>query len=215
MCLWGFFSDKINIWLSRLSKADCPLWVGLIQSTLQKVKGNFLLSDYLELEFFFPLLWTGTEIMSLLGSHNYWICSRATPLVLLGSWITGRRSRDLSASKITWTKSLQSIYLYSVYLSDFPGGSDDKESACNAGDPSSIPGSGRSPGEGNDNPLHYFCLENSMNRETWWATVHRVTKSRTWLSDWHTQLSVWPIYSVSLANSNTLTLPFTSTLILH
>lgn len=113
----GFFSEKVNIRLSRLSKADCPLWVGLIQSTLQKVRGNFLLSDYLELEFFFPCLWTGTEIMSLLGSHNYWIYSRATPLVLPGSWITGCRSRDLSASKITWTKSLQSIYLYSIYLS--------------------------------------------------------------------------------------------------
>ena len=42
---------------------------------------------------------------------------------------------------------------------------------------------GRSPGEGNDNPLHYSCLENSMNRGAWWAVVHEVTKSRTWLSD--------------------------------
>ena len=63
--------------------------------------------------------------------------------------------------------------------SDFPGGSDCKESTCNAGDPGSIPGSGRSPGEGNGNPLHYSCLENSMDREgAWWATVHGVTKSQ-------------------------------------
>ena len=65
----------------------------------------------------------------------------------------------------------------------FPGGSDSKESACNAGGPSSIPGSGRSPREGNGNPLQYSCLENSMDRGTWWATAHGVTKSRTQLSD--------------------------------
>ena len=65
----------------------------------------------------------------------------------------------------------------------FPGGSDGKESACNAGDLGSIPGLGRSPGEGNGNPLHYSCLENSMDGWTWQATVHGVTKSRTPLSD--------------------------------
>ena len=60
-----------------------------------------------------------------------------------------------------------------VYLEPhFPGGSDSKESACNAGDPGSIPGSGRSPGKGNGSPLQCSCLENSMNRGAWWATVH-------------------------------------------
>ena len=58
----------------------------------------------------------------------------------------------------------------------FPGGSDDKESACNAEDLGSIPGSGRSPGEGNGNPLQYSCLENPMDRGSSWATVHGVTK---------------------------------------
>ena len=53
----------------------------------------------------------------------------------------------------------------------FPGGSDGKESACSAGYPGSIPGSGRSPGEGNSNPLQGSCLENSMDRGAWWATV--------------------------------------------
>ena len=47
-------------------------------------------------------------------------------------------------------------------------------SACNAGDLGSIPGSGRSPGEGNGNPLWYSCLENPMDGGAWWATVHRV-----------------------------------------
>ena len=64
----------------------------------------------------------------------------------------------------------------------FPAGSAVKESACNAGDQGSIPGSGRSPGEENGNPLWYSCLENPMDRGAWWASVHRVTKSRTRLS---------------------------------
>ena len=58
-----------------------------------------------------------------------------------------------------------------------------KASACNAGDLGSIPGSGRSPGEGNGNPLQYSCLENPMDGGAWWATVHGVTKSQTRLSD--------------------------------
>ena len=62
---------------------------------------------------------------------------------------------------------------------DFPGGSDSKASASNAGDPGSIPGSGRSPGEGNGTPLQYSCLENPMDGGAWWATIHRITKSQT------------------------------------
>ena len=65
----------------------------------------------------------------------------------------------------------------------FPSGSDYKESACNAGDPGSIPESGRSLGEGTGYPLQYFGLENPMDRGTWWAAVHGVTKSRTRLND--------------------------------
>ena len=65
----------------------------------------------------------------------------------------------------------------------FPGGSEVKVSVCNTGDPGLIPGSGRSPGEGNGNPLQDSCLENPMDREVWWATVHGVAKSRTRLSD--------------------------------
>ena len=61
--------------------------------------------------------------------------------------------------------------------------SEGKVSACNAGDLGSIPGSGRSPGEGNGNPLQYSCLENPMDGEAWQATVHGVAKSRTQLSN--------------------------------
>ena len=65
----------------------------------------------------------------------------------------------------------------------FPGGSDGKESACNVGDLGSIPGSGRSPGGGHGYQLQSSCLENSMDRGTWWATVHGVAKSQTQLSN--------------------------------
>ena len=65
----------------------------------------------------------------------------------------------------------------------FPGGSDGRESACNAGDPGSIPGSGIFPGERNGNPLQYSCLGNPMDRGAWQATVHAVTKRWIQLSD--------------------------------
>ena len=65
----------------------------------------------------------------------------------------------------------------------FPGGSDGKESACNAGDPGSVPESGRSPGAGNNNPLQYSCLENPMDEAACRATVHGVAKDQTRLSD--------------------------------
>ena len=61
----------------------------------------------------------------------------------------------------------------------FPGGSDGEESACKAGNAGSVPGSGRSPGEGNGNPLQYSCLEHPMDRGAWQATVHEVAKSWT------------------------------------
>ena len=64
----------------------------------------------------------------------------------------------------------------------FPGCSDNKESACNAGVLSLIPGLGRPPGEGNGNPLQHSCLDKPMDRRAWWATVHGVTKSQMWLS---------------------------------
>ena len=65
----------------------------------------------------------------------------------------------------------------------FPDGSDSKESACNSGELGLIPGLGRFPGEGNDNPLQYSCLDNPMDRGAWQVTVHKVAKNRTWLHD--------------------------------
>ena len=63
----------------------------------------------------------------------------------------------------------------------FPHSGFGKETACNTGDPGSIPESGRSPGGGNGNPLQYSCLENPMDRGALWAAVHGVTRSQTWL----------------------------------
>ena len=67
----------------------------------------------------------------------------------------------------------------------FSGGSDGKQSACNARDLGSIPGSGRSSAEGNGNTLEYSCLENFMDTGAWRAIVHGIAKSWTQLSDFH------------------------------
>ena len=79
--------------------------------------------------------------------------------------------------------SLMSPVFAGEFFTTDPLVAQSEESACNAGDLGSIPGSGRSPGGGNGYPLQYSCLENSMNRGAWWAAVHGVTKSRTRLSD--------------------------------
>ena len=82
----------------------------------------------------------------------------------------------------TKKESLAPIYTKAPYRMGLPRWLSGKESACNAGDPGdmgSIPGSGRSPGGGNGNPLQYSCLENPMDRGAWRATVHEVAKSQT------------------------------------
>ena len=79
---------------------------------------------------------------------------------------------------------IRKIYEFTDYThthtdKGFAGGSDIKEYACNAGDPGSIPGLVISPGEWNGYPLQYSCLENSMDRRAWWATVHVAAKCWT------------------------------------
>ena len=74
------------------------------------------------------------------------------------------------------------IWVLLVYKRGFPGGSEGKASVCNAGDLGLIPGSGRSPGEGNSNPLQYSCLENPMDGGAWRAPVHGGCRSRTHLA---------------------------------
>ena len=105
---------------------------------------------------------------------------------------------DLSSQTSTWTWTLgseraesqppdhQGIPWFAIFRG-YSGGSDGKKSACNEGDPGSIPKSGRSPGEGNSNLLLYSCLGNPMDRGAWRATVHGITKSQTRLKDFHFQ----------------------------
>ena len=75
------------------------------------------------------------------------------------------------------------IYSSAWGLCNFPGGSAGKASACNARDPDLISGLESFPGEGNSNPLQYYCLENSMDIGTWWSIVHGITRSWTQLMD--------------------------------
>ena len=104
--------------------------------------------------------------------------SQVTTSINVGSlkqpWLISHSQMSVWASSSLW----------SVIVTIFTtGGSDGKEFACNARDLGSIPGSGRSHGKGNGNPLQYSCLENSMDRGDWQVAVHRVAKSWTLLND--------------------------------
>ena len=117
-----------------------------------------------------------------------------------------RTSLTVKLSSVNWKiiSRYTRIRVVTVFTSGwgFPGGSEVKASAYNAGDPYSIPGLGRSPGEGNGNPLQYSCRENPMDRGAWQATVHGVAKSRTWLSNFTFFLSFFLLGKVSLVNSH-------------
>ena len=102
-----------------------------------------------------------------------------------------RNKRVLGGKKYYYVQSAVQIKVSRILSmpyrsSSFPGSSDGKESACNEGDPGSIPGSGRSPGEGNGNPLQHSFLENPTDRRAWQAAAHGVAKSQTRPSSWHT-----------------------------
>ena len=83
-----------------------------------------------------------------------------------GAWAQGPGVQITSDIYSYFERTYMSTYA-EVKLYDFPGGSEGKAPVYNAGDPGSVPGSGRSPGEGNGNPLQYYCLENPMDRGAW------------------------------------------------
>ena len=100
-------------------------------------------------------------------------------------WLgTSECSQQLSRTQVGQSAtSPEGVCTAFLTLGALPWWFSGKESACKAGGTRSIPGSGRSPGEGSGNPLQYSCLENPMDRETWQATVHGIAKSRTRLRE--------------------------------
>jgi len=135
--------------------------------------------------FWFDLLAVQRTLKSLLQHHSSKAFSGMQPFL----WFSTHLRTWLLEKPWLWLYGPLSakwsllFNMLSGFVLGFPSGSDSKESTCNAGDLSSIPELGRSPGEGNSHPLQYCCLENSIGRETCWATVHGVTKSRTCLSN--------------------------------
>ena len=90
-----------------------------------------------------------------------------------------RELYSISCNNLKWNRSWERTDIHTCIAESLgytPSGSDGKESAYNARDLGSIPGLDKSPGEGNGYPLQYSCMENSMDRESWWATVHGITR---------------------------------------
>ena len=113
------------------------------------------------------------------------------PQAWILEWVAMPSSRGSSWPRDRTHISHIYLYLQVGFLPlCFPRGSKGKESACNAGDWGSIPGSGRCPEEGNSIPLQYSCLGNPMDRGAWWATVHGIAKSWTWLKQFSMHLEV-------------------------
>ena len=133
------------------------------------------LGDMLNQNFFFPSKHPLTYFNSFLLIKCSWPLNNrdlvyANPLrTWLSDWTTNPLRRTFFKVNTTLLRA-------------FPGGSDGKESTCNVGDLCLIPESERSPGKGNGYSLQYFGLENSLDRGSWWATIHGVAKSQTWLS---------------------------------
>ena len=111
--------------------------------------------------------------------QSIWACLLLSKLSVIQNYLHSSFGESLILEK----KSNSIVLICPNEYTGFPGGSDGKESACNARAYGLIPGLGRSLGEGNGYPLQYFCQENSMDRRTRWATVHGITNSQTRLSN--------------------------------
>ena len=123
-------------------------------------------------------------LKSDLLSPNHFLSTPPIPAPLLSPFQNVTQMQKFSIesfSKILEQHLLASIMYHCTTF--FLGGSEVKTSASTVRDPGSVPGLGRSPGEGNGNPLQDSCLENPMDRRAWWATVHGIAKSWTRLSD--------------------------------
>ena len=143
-----------------------PLLCMLPFHETQKKCEKFLIVGFLLVKICIVLCWRSLSIVQFFNQKKIW------PLSVL--------------SKIEITKNELKC---AVSGADFPNGSRSKESSHKAGDTCgvvSIPGSSRSPGEGNGNPFQYSCLGNPMARGSWWAIAYGVAKSQTWLENVHT-----------------------------
>ena len=124
-----------------------------------------------------------------IGRHilNHWTTRGAPNLDLLKplGWLVTLETQKLGLTFRTSPVIFRERLSWFWWGSGFPGGSDSKKSASNVGDPGSIPGSGRSPGEENSNPLQSSSLENSMDRGAWWVTVPGLDMTE------HTQTRGW------------------------
>ena len=99
-------------------------------------------------------------------------------------------------TRFSWLSESMCLIMVLDCFRGFPGGSDGKETACNAGDSGSIPGSGRALGGGHSNPLQYSCLENSMDRGAWGITVHVPQRDRHY---WATNTSTFTTFQAAFA----------------
>ena len=141
--------------------------------------------------------WSWRELVLHIGGQSIGASASASvfPMNIQGWFPSGFTSLiSLILEYYTWRLKLFCLFLLFMYyfsekyykpiiLQWLPHGSDSKQFACNAGDLGLIPGSGRSPGEGNGNTFQNPCLENPMDRGPWWVTVHGITNSWTRLSD--------------------------------
>ena len=146
----------------------------------------YIFLSIINLYFFFCKLPVGCIFIRCLN-FSYWFIIFLYILKILTFWMSWILqafipSLSLLLKLLSWYL-LKKILHKKFYLQVALVIKNPPASAGDAREASSIPGAGRSPGEGNGNPRQYSCLENPMDREAWWATVHGVAKSRTWLSD--------------------------------
>ena len=176
-------SLKQNAWAVCFSPSHCVPTV-LIQPLLMRRHSEKLLSPLCSCEkCSYAFSWKSHALLTL------WLCwqisFKISDLFFYGVFLNNDFFNalcdfDLIENYVFFENNIKALI---ASCQVFPGGSDGEDSACNAGDPVSISGSGRSPGEGNDNPLQFSCLENHMDGVTWRATPHGVAKGQTWLSN--------------------------------
>ena len=161
----GFLQQHSRIW---------P--ITLVSSKASRNGGTFLFPDRNQSPY---VLKTVNILVMASWSLAFWVWGISSPPA--GQSVSEAHLQSLSFHFSGPLKD--SIRIYFPVLGFLYHWLSDKEPTCQAGDTGSIPGSGRSPGEGNGNPLQYSCLGNPMDRGAWQATVYRVTKSQTQLSD--------------------------------